>query len=73
MSKRRKGEMRSAILDYITGCGGEVALPELYAAMAQHFGEPVPPSSVRSSLNAGVNSGTYERTGSGQYRLARPS
>jgi hypothetical protein len=66
--RRRPGEIRDAIRSYLAGRGSEATVAEIYAALEEHFGEPVPSSSVRSSLNFGVGD-LYERTGRGTYRI----
>lgn len=69
-SKRRPGEIRDAIINYLGSRDGDATVNEIYAALEERFGEPVAPSSVRSSLNFGVGD-LYERTGRGRYRIKR--
>jgi hypothetical protein len=65
---RRPGEVRDAIIDYLSAKGGEARPNEIHRALEQRFGEPVPSSSVRSylRLNAGRR---FQQTGGGNYRL----
>lgn len=66
--KRRPGEIRDAIVEYLRQRGEAVPVNDIYAALETKFGEPVARSSVRSALNFGVDD-LYERVGRGTYRL----
>ncbi len=65
---RRPGEIRDAIVKYLSGCKEPAKVSDIHAALEKQFGVPVARSSVRSSLNFGVDD-LYERVGRGQYRL----
>jgi hypothetical protein len=66
--RRRPGEVRDAIVDYLRSHkeGGTVA--EILVGVEQSLGRTVPPSSVRSSLNLN-NGDLFDRVGHGRYRL----
>ncbi len=65
--RRRPGEVRDAILEYLRSGKREATVAEIRRAVADRVGD-VPASSVRSYLN--LNTGTlFERTGRGRYRL----
>lgn len=69
-AKRRPGEVRDAIRDFLAARKDGASIGEIHAALEERFGEKVAASSVRSSLNLGVGD-LYERVARGQYRLRR--
>ena len=67
----QSGEVRDAILAFMSARSGSVTLAEIQAAVEVSLGRPVPPSSVRSYLAEAVPRlflrtapGTYDVTGS---------
>lgn len=70
MSNRRApGQIRDAILDYLSTLKGkDASVAEVYSAVQSSLGDDVPRSSVRSYLRIGNG---IESTGHGRYRTAR--
>jgi hypothetical protein len=68
MSRRRPGEVRDAIVGFLTEVGRDASVAEIREAVGQRLSGNVPPSSIRSYLN--LNTPTlFERTARGRYRL----
>ncbi|HEY9243775.1 MAG TPA: hypothetical protein VIP48_17460 [Streptosporangiaceae bacterium] len=65
-NRRRPGEVRDAIRDYLGTVKREATVGEIQAAVNQRLGS-VPASSVRSSLRL---SDLFDQTARGRYRLA---
>jgi Arc/MetJ-type ribon-helix-helix transcriptional regulator len=64
--RRRPGEVRDAIRDYLRRVKREASVGEIQAAVTERLGD-VPASSVRSSLRL---SDLFSRTARGRYRLS---
>lgn len=68
--KKRPGEVRNAIVDFLkTKRGADAHIREIHQGVEERIGE-VPSSSVRSYLNQD-KSNMFERTGRGRYRLRK--
>jgi len=68
MARRRPGEVRDAIIDYLRAVKRAASVDEIHAAVEKRLDGKVARSSVRSYL--GLNEGrTFERIGRGSYRL----
>ena len=66
--RRKPGEVRDAILGFLTTCSGEVSLSEIRQGVAERIKGQLSESSVRSYLR--LNTGQeFERTARGTYRL----
>ena len=65
-SRRRPGEVRDAIRNYLRKIKREAKVAEIHEAVVATIGE-VPKSSVRSSLRL---SELFEQTSRGRYRLS---
>jgi len=63
------GQIRDAIVEFLSGLGGDASTAEITRAVCCHMGRDVPASSVRSTLGL-ETSKTFERTARGRYRLA---
>jgi DNA modification methylase len=71
-SRRRPGEIRDAIVKYLSQRTRNASVSEIYAAVGREFGERVSPSSVRSYLR--LNGDTlFFRVSRGHYSLFSPS
>lgn len=68
--RRPPGQVRDAILSFLTALRGEATVDEIHAAVNATLGEEVPRSSVRSYLNINTP-GRFVRTRRGRYRRAR--
>src|ERR1700723_609512 len=69
LTRRRPGEVRDAIVDYLRSRGGPASVTEIEQALAAQFEAPIPASSVRSYLQ--LNSpGTFTRVAHGTYLLS---
>jgi len=67
-TKRKPGEVRDAILDYLKNCPSDASVEDIQQAVASRFKEALAASSVRSYLR--LNTPTaFERTAPGRYRL----
>lgn len=64
--RRRPGEVRDAIRDYLRTVRREATVGEIQTAVNERLGN-VPPSSVRSSLRL---SDLFSQTTRGRYRLS---
>jgi hypothetical protein len=64
--RRRPGEVRDAIRDYLRTVKREASVGEIQAAVTERLGN-VPASSVRSSLRL---SDLFSQTARGRYRLS---
>ncbi len=64
--RRRPGEVRDAIRDYLRSVKREATVAEIQTAVAERLGD-VPASSVRSSLRL---SDLFSQTARGRYRLS---
>lgn len=64
--RRRPGEVRDAIRDYLGMVKREASVGEIQAAVTERLGQ-VPASSVRSSLRL---SDLFTQTARGRYRLS---
>lgn len=68
VNRRRPGEVRDAILDYLRDAAGEATVSEIRQGVAQRIKGELSESSVRSYLR--LNDGQeFERTSRGSYRL----
>jgi hypothetical protein len=65
--RRRPGEVRDAIRDYLRTTKGEATVAEIRAALSKYLGEDLPASSVRSSLRLNT---LFSQTARGRYRLS---
>jgi site-specific DNA-methyltransferase (adenine-specific) len=65
----KPGEVRDAIVEFLTRHGGDAHVGEIRDAVVQSLGRDVPASSVRSYLNLNTP-GQFTRTARGRYRLA---
>jgi site-specific DNA-methyltransferase (adenine-specific) len=68
MSRRRPGEVRDAIVSFLTEIGRDASVAEIREAVGQRLTGDVPASSVRSYLNLNTPA-LFERTARGRYRL----
>jgi hypothetical protein len=66
--RRRPGEVRDAIVNYLKERRAEASMSEIQQAVASRLGGQVPPSSVRSYLRLNAHT-LFERTGRGECRL----
>lgn len=70
INRRRPGEVRDAIIAVLGNLDREASVAELENAIAQSLDGHIPASSIRSYLR--LNTGSlFERTGRGEYQLAR--
>ena len=67
-TRRAPGQVRDAIVRYLSGHPGPAPLSEIHAGVERDLGGSVAKSSVRSYLNLGTGS-TFDRIGRGSYRL----
>ncbi|MBZ5739758.1 hypothetical protein [Nocardioides mangrovi] len=65
----RPGEVRDAIIEFMTGHRGDAHVQDITEAVNKKLGRDVPGSSVRSYLNLNTP-GTFARTARGRYKLA---
>jgi hypothetical protein len=65
----RSGEVRDAILAFMSERGSPVSIAEVLAGVEHLLGRPVPPTSVRSYL-AEATPRLFVRTAPGTYALA---
>lgn len=69
--RRRPGEVRDAIVEYLRRRGTDATVAEIRLGVESLLEVKVAASSVRSYL--GINEGDmFERTARGRYRLSRP-
>ncbi len=73
VAPRKPGEVRDAIVRYLSNIMGDASVREICAAVREEFGEPVAGSSVRSylRLNSPPYGSTFLHTNRGRYRLVR--
>lgn len=67
--KRPRGETRQIVTEYLATVP-DASISQITAEVERRVG-PIPPSSIRSHLNANTP-GLYERVGLGRYRLGHP-
>lgn len=69
--RRRVGVIRNAIAAILAEHEGGLRMRDIAVAVAARFGEPLPPSSIKSCLSREAQSplGAFERIDRGRYRL----
>src|SRR4029077_5816694 len=68
VNRRRPGEVRDAILDYLRNCSREATVSQIRQGVAERIKGQLSESSVRSYLRLNVGS-DLQRTGRGTYCL----
>lgn len=68
--KRQHGEVRDAIVAFLSKKDRTASTSEIHAAVESALGAPVPRSSVRSYLNLNTRD-VFQRVERGQYRLRK--
>lgn len=69
MERRRPGEIRDAIVEFLNDHGSDARLAVIEAGVEKKLGQQVPASSIRSSLRLNTP-GLFARARRGEYRLA---
>lgn len=70
VQRRKPGEVRDAILDYLHARRGEASVAEIRSAVTERLGAEVSASSVRSYLNINTPA-VFERRARGRYALRK--
>ena len=68
MARMRRGEISSAIIEFLRSRKDGASLAEIQKAVDTKLGVTVSPSSIRSYLNKNVGT-VVDRIGAGRYRL----